>query len=435
MAANHYNRKIFNAATIVATLSFVAKLISALKDLVVAAWFGAGENVDAFILGALLPLLSVSVFSSPFGLALLPHVVSQRVSGSARGAFIVFEKSLVKFIFVLATIAAILYFAAPVIAHGLTPDRGVLLEKTEIALRVTALLVIVMGISQNLVTMLGAFENFALPAISQAIAPLGTIAALWYFPEPYQMYALPVGAVCGNGAQLVIVFVCYLMERRRTSATELSNDEISFGGLWRDFSVLLLSTLLMSSTDIVDQLMAARLGSGEVALLSYGTKVTAVVISIVAGALASAAFPYLSQMIERREDVLLKQTLFTYTRLILVFASVAAILLSVFSLEIIGTLFERGKFTATETAVAAFVQEMAVLQLPFYLLNILYMRVIMARRIGGYLTLVTVVSISLNIVLNTIFSRYYGVAGIALSTSCVYLWSSCALAYLIRAKS
>jgi putative peptidoglycan lipid II flippase len=431
MTKNHYNWKIFNAASLVALVSIAAKLFSALKDLIVAASFGTGIYVDAFILAALLPLLSVSVFSLPYALALVPVVTKVSMRDGVANGFLVFERYLFKFILILLLLSVALFLCAEPLSQFLVSDSLDLQKQVANSLLILSPLILIAGISQLLISMLNAQELFALPALTQICSPFFMIVALFILPDGLDSVVLPLGALVGNLFQLFILFILYII--KRVPSTVKKEIEFShFSAIIRSAWVpLFISALLMSTTELVDQIMASHLGVGEVATLNYGTRVVAALVSIIAGALTSAAFPYISQMIERAEITHLRQTLFTYTRLIIFAASIGALLLAILSEPIIRILFERGMFGPLETAKVTLVQQFALIQLPFYLLNALYIRVIMALRINWVLSVVTLISIILNILLNILFSLRFGVAGIALSTSCVYLWSALALGFVI----
>jgi len=108
--------------------------------------------------------------------------------------------------------------------------------------------------------------------------------------------------------------------------------------------------------------------------------------------------------------------------------------LVVFSHPLIRILFQRGAFTAADTGVVSRVQAFLSLQIPFYFLTILGVRLISALKRNWVLMVVSGVNMVLNIVFNLILMRYMGVAGIALSTSFVYL-VACTLVYASIARS
>jgi putative peptidoglycan lipid II flippase len=371
--------------------------------------------------------MSVQIIAAPYGSALVPELTRLRVAGNEFGACRFFERYLARAILGLAVFAALLFSAAFFLAKLLAPDAQENSVVIGQALQILAPLVLIAGISQILIAVLNSFERFALPAFSQILSPLGIILAL-FLDSRSDATTIAWGALIGNIAQLVLLIAVYSVMRIPLKSTAPA-PPVVINTLWKNWSALFVSALLMCSTDIVDQVMAAQLGVGEVAALSYGTKIVAVLISVVAGALGSAAFPYISQMIEKREQLLLVQTLRTYVRLILSCSLLLVVIVCLFSEPIISALFERGAFSSVDTTKVALVQQFAILQLPFYLINTLYMRVIMGHKLMADLVKITLVSILLNVLLNILFSRFLGVAGIALSTSCVYVWSALALAY------
>jgi putative peptidoglycan lipid II flippase len=73
------------------------------------------------------------------------------------------------------------------------------------------------------------------------------------------------------------------------------------------------------------------------------------------------------------------------------------------------------------------VQICYLIQVPFYTLGMLFVKFLSAAKRNEILMYGTAISLALDIALNLVFMRYWGVAGIALSTSVVYM---CSLIYL-----
>src|SRR6266446_431797 len=72
------NRKIFSATLVIASLTFGAKLVSTAKELVVAASFGTGDAIDAFLVAFIVPSLAITVISGSFNAAFIPTYVQVR---------------------------------------------------------------------------------------------------------------------------------------------------------------------------------------------------------------------------------------------------------------------------------------------------------------------------------------------------------------------
>ena len=200
------------------------------------------------------------------------------------------------------------------------------------------------------------------------------------------------------------------------------------------YAPMLGGALLMGSTDLVDQSMAAMLPAGSVSALNYARKIVNLFVVLGAIPLGTAALPYFSQMVASRDWAGCRRTLKVYTRSILLVTVPITLGLVVFSPLLIKIVFQRGAFTAADTSVVSRVQACLSLQIPFYILVSLGVRFVSALKRNSVLVAIAAVNMVLNAVLNYILMKYAGVAGIALSTSFVYL-VSCALVYGFIARS
>src|SRR5277367_8575 len=81
------------------------------------------------------------------------------------------------------------------------------------------------------------------------------------------------------------------------------------------YGIILLSGLVASSGLLVDQGMAAALPSGSVSTLVYANRFVSVVLTLLAGAIATAVTPYFSQLVARKDWAACRQTINTYVRL------------------------------------------------------------------------------------------------------------------------
>jgi putative peptidoglycan lipid II flippase len=175
--------------------------------------------------------------------------------------------------------------------------------------------------------------------------------------------------------------------------------------------------------------MAAMLPPGSVAALGYARKI--VNVSVVVGAipLGAATLPYFSDMVAKGAWESCRHTLRTYTGLIFLVTVPVTAGMVVFARPLVRILFQRGAFTAYDTAVVSHAEAWLALQVPFYLVGNMAVRLISALKRNGVLMIIAAVNTILNAVLNWVLMRRYGVAGIALSTSIVYV-VSCVLVFV-----
>jgi len=111
--------------------------------------------------------------------------------------------------------------------------------------------------------------------------------------------------------------------------------------------------------------------------------------------------------------------------------------LIVFSKPLVQILFQRGAFNNSDTALVSRVQAFYAIQVPFYICGMLFVRFLSAVRRNDFLMYGSAISLILDVALNLLFMRIYGVSGIALSTSLVYVFAffflgACTIRFLSR---
>ncbi|MGB3632281.1 MAG: lipid II flippase MurJ, partial [Terracidiphilus sp.] len=95
--------------------------------------------------------------------------------------------------------------------------------------------------------------------------------------------------------------------------------------------------------------------------------------------------------------------------------------------QIVRIALQHGHFSAGDTAVVSTVLAMYAIQIPFYVTSRVYYRFLVAMRRTDLILYCGVLNLGLDIVLNLVLMRWFGVAGIALATS---LWTVSTLFYL-----
>ena len=103
---------------------------------------------------------------------------------------------------------------------------------------------------------------------------------------------------------------------------------------------------------------------------------------------------------------------------------------------LISLLFERNEFKPEDTQFVFPIQQMFVLQIPFYAVGIIFNRFLTSINKNNFLVISSIISLALNIALNTVLIDLMGVSGLALATSIVSLTNTVVIfIYISRLKS
>lgn len=416
------NRKIFRAAVIVGCLGMVAKVAATVKELIIARTFGRGDEVDAFMIAFLLPSFILNIGMSALGAALVPVFVKTRQEQGKEAAQQLFSNMMLLGCTVLAVGAAILGLLAPLylpfLGHSFSPTK---LELTRKLLYFLLPWIIFSGISNLSSSVLNATERFALPALTPMLMPLVTIFLIVFGVHRWGIFTLAGGTVAGGALEAILLLRSLARHGMRLSLHWYGFDA-PVRSVIAQYLPMLMGSILMGSTLVVDQSMAAMLPSGSVAALGYGNKVINAVLSVGALALSTASLPYFAQMVAANDWAGCRHTLKRYSVLVVGATVPFTLLIIAFSRPIVKLLFQRGAFTAADTELVSFVQICYAIQIPFYVWSMLFVRFIVAVRRNDVLMYVSGINLVLDIALNLVLMRVWHAAGIALSTSIVYVF-------------
>ena len=273
-------------------------------------------------------------------------------------------------------------------------------------------------------------NRFAFVATVPIITSLVTLAAVLALTRSYGAHALALGTV--GGALLETGLIGWWLTREGVSILP------RWGGMTpavkqvlRQYFPMVAGALLMGGTGIVSQSMAAMLDPGSVSTLSYGSKVSNVLLGIGATAVSTAFLPHFSRLIAVEDWDGVRRTITTYSRLFLMVTIPITALLIYFSEPLVAILFQRGAFTEANTRTVASVQSMYLLQVPVYIVGMLIVRLVSALKANHLMMWINVLNLSLCIVLTYVLSQWWGVVGIALTTSIIYLVNTCVLSWMV----
>ncbi|MDB6140350.1 MAG: virulence factor family protein [Verrucomicrobiaceae bacterium] len=421
----------------VAGLTLLAKAVAFFKEADVARRFGISDALDAFGLAFGAHAFASGMLGGGIPSTFLPaYARLQHLHGPGRAERLALQ-SAISHGFLLLLAGGLIYAAGPQLVDFL--GHGFPLEKKALALRLMRGLLPFMfcyGMSMHLSMWLRGNKRFAVATATPVLIPAAILVAMAVAGKGISVDTLVWGT--NIGAMLHLLALAIVLGRL------MPGEAGWLGGCFRRVepqnrrvlaSALpsVISGLVLGGAPIVDQAMAARLASGSVTVLSYSDKVCSIVLALTASAAAETLAPFFADVVARRNWPSLKRQLLHTIGVILAVAVPLVALLFWQAPLVVRLLYQRASFGPEDTARVAAVLRCASLQIPFYIASLIMSRVVIALQ-GSWFTLVTaVISLTGNIIFNFIFMRWYGVAGIALSTAMVYAVSTLMLTlYLLR---
>lgn len=425
VTSDSVNRRIFRAMLTIGSLTIAVKIVAMAKESFVAAYYGTGTEYDAFIIALLIPLTLVGLISGSLSSAIIPTFIEVREHDGQEAAHRLYTTALLWNTLLLFCVSlgvgATAHLWLPLIASGFSSEK---LALTQSLLYCSLPIVIIAGFSTAWGALLNSGERFGVVAFAPAMQPLAIMGTLLLINRTLGIYSLLIGTLIGAIMEAVVIgfFLALLGHPLLPKAYEITS---SLRKVVRNYGTTLAGASILSAWAITDQAMAAMLGPGSNAALSYGNKIPMLLMGLGGTALGTALLPQLSQLAAKENWSGFRHTIWTYVRLTALISVGVALLFMALSHPLTELLFQRGSFTAEDTLLVSQIQVFCLLRIPLSTVGIVFLRCITALNLNYILTYIAIGQVFLNVLFNYIFMRRYGVSGIALSSVVVSAFSFC----------
>jgi putative peptidoglycan lipid II flippase len=431
------------SAGLTGAATLTSRILGLVRDQVLAARFGAGNEMDAFIVAFRMPNLMRDLFAEgSMSAAFVPSFTRVLNIEGRNAAWRLGNMVLNALLVVTGGLVAIgLVWAQPIVAAYAADFASVpgKLELTGLLTRVMLPFLIFVTVAAALMGMLNSLHHYFVPALAPAIFNLATIAgALTLVPLMPALgwppiMAIAIAAMVGGAGQVAMQWPALRGEGFRYRA--VLN--------WRDpelRKVLLLmgpGTLGVAATQVnvfVNTLLATSEGTGAVSWLTYAFRLIYLPIGLFGVSIATAVLPAVSRHAAIDNVGGVRDTLSRGVSLMLMLSVPATVGLIVLAQPIVQLLFEHGRFLPADTTPTAAALRFYALGLIGYSTARIASPAFYALRQSRVPAMVSAATIAANIVLSLTLQRSLGFRGLALGTSLAALANGGLLMLLLRRR-
>jgi putative peptidoglycan lipid II flippase len=442
---------------LIAALTAISTVLGFARDVVIAAVFGAGGDLDAYFVAQGLMNLVLGLLSGAMATATVPVIA--RVAGqdagstrspeqgdapdgdgepdrtgdarakAARSVSVAMSVTLT----VLGLASILMWVAAGPVVAVLAP--GFEAEQAELARMLTRIVlaatVLISG-TNLLAAAAQAHRRFFWAGMQGIPFNLVMIVAAAVFGPRYGVAALAVGFVVGSGARLL----CQLVPLRSLSLRLRPSFDLSDPG-FRAMAVLVPPLLIGSAVGnvntLVDRAVGSMVGEGAISALSYAWRLVGLAQTLLVASLAAALYPAFGAAAGKSPDELRRLVTRGLTSVAVILAPVSIGLL-VAAAPVVAIVYQRGSFSANDTHLTA----QAVIWYAPALLALGWREVIVRASIAsgdskGPVT-VALVAMAVNVAGDLTLGLAWGIPGLALSTSLSLLLAAAANTWLLARR-
>lgn len=405
------------AALLIAVLTAASRVLGFVREAVYAAIFGAGPELDAFLVAQGVPNLVITLIASAVVTSAIPVLSGQLGRGERHEADRTFNAV---FTMVLTALIAAAV-AAAVAARPLIELTAPGFEPDQLDLAVDMARVLLLGsafvASMNLLAgLLQAHRQFFWPAILGIPFNLVMIAVAAIFGGEFGVIALAVGFVIASAVRVGFE-VPGLRRIRFRPRFVFSLHDPGVRLILAMAPLVLVGNSVGNVNAITDRLVGSLEGDGVISALNYAFRLIILPHGLLALALLQAVYPALGEAggrdEPRRLQALLDRGLMTLALALLPLAAGCVAL----NEPLVATVYGRGEFDAADIDLTA---KAVAFYAPVVLL--LGWRELLARAfyaLGDARTplLAALIAMAVNVVGDVTLGRAFGIAGIAGSTS------------------
>lgn len=403
---------------LVGGLTVLVKLIAFYKETVVAAAFGLSELLDTFFIAMLIPSFISNVFINAFGTVFIPNYVKASKSDSDLKTFQTTGFLITLGISTFFTIIAIL-LTDTFIESFFSGHTTAYYALIKIQFYYIVPCIFIWGLNSLLTGLLHISGEFKVPTFTGVITPICFLVCITFFKEQLGDRVLAVSILSGSLLEfLVVLLISYHKKIIKLSQPNFKSPDIKI--MLKQIPAKVSSGFLTGLIPVTDQFFAAKLVIGSIASLNYGLKIPAFLTSILIISMGKVLLPHFSKLVLENKTLAFEKLFFAIKRLFIV-TSIAAICIILISPWLIEFLFERGEFTDKNTEIVSVIQIIFLVYAPFTVCGMVIVNFLTSINENNFMARVSLMAVVLNLVLDYIFMKYYGVYGIALCTTTVFI--------------
>lgn len=295
---------LLRSGLVVSVLLLFAKLTGMGRDIVMAAVFGVGPEMQAYAVATIASgfLVSTLMMGSLSG-AMIPAYTQRCIQGTPYDGFVYWRAIGRRLGIVIVALSAMHYLLAEtavgLLGPGLEPDTAA--KAVEMA-RLFSLGIPLSFVAGWLTVLLHAHRRFVAVGLRSAMVNLALIVAVWYFVPSLGAWSLVIGTLVGNFIEILLQLPFALQSYRRhwqsdaspsaaTPALAPCNKEFL-----RDYLPLVTISVLLNWVTVLDRSYSTLVVAAGAAVLMYAERLIEIARAMVGRTVATILLPELASV-------------------------------------------------------------------------------------------------------------------------------------------
>ena len=419
--------------------TLISRILGFVRDILVAAFLGAGPVADAFFVAFKFPNLFRRLFAEgAFSAAFVPLFSGVLESEGREQARVFAAQAMAVLFWALLAFVAVMEMAMPLVMLGFAPGFVADPDKFDLAVlltRITLPYLVFISLVSLMAGVLNSLGRFWAAAATPIVLNLCLIGALIGLADVLETpaHALAWGVAGAGLAQFVWLGIHV---RRAGMRLGIGRPRLSprVRLLVRRIIPVAVGAGIYQINLLIDTIIASFLPSGSISYLFYADRVNQLPLGVVGVAVGTVLLPLLSRQVQGGNPAAAADSQNRALEFSFLLTLPAAAALMVIAEPVIGVLFERGQFGAPQVQATAAALAVYASGLPAYVLVKTLTPGFFARGDTATPVKVAAVCMAVNLVLNLLLMGPLLHVGIALATSLSAWLNAGLLAWILRRR-
>ncbi len=334
-------------------ISLGGKLLGLIREMLIAAKYGAGAQTDAFFIALTAVTLATALLMQAINTTMIP-ILSEIETKDGRKGKVKLTNNIFNIVFLLSFIIVIFgWILSPYIIKVLALGfEGEQYKLTVLLTRIGFTSIIFAGIVGVFRGYLQSEQKFTETSISEWAINITYIIFLLFMSKMFGIKGLMVASVIAVGAQLIVQnFGLKKTGFRYKFTIDLKDKYVR--RIFYLISPVLISVAVSHVNKIADKTLASTLINGSISALDYSSRLNLMVLGVFITAITTVIFPILSKEANKINYHGLKKIIRHGINSILLITIPATVVMVVLAGPIVSIIFERGAFDSNATDMTA----------------------------------------------------------------------------------
>lgn len=396
--------------------TIIAKILGFGRELVLAAGYGTSIYSDAYVTAMNIPQVIFAIIGSTLATVLIPMYMEVHSNEGEEGS-LKFINNVSNLVIIACVILSVLgfMFTEQIVNIFAMGYKGEALQVAINFTRITIIGVVFTGLSYVMTSYLQIKNDFIMPGLSSVpknvIIIVATLLSIKHGP-----YLMIWGTLIGMLSEFFFQLPFAIKQGYKyVPIVDIKDKYIKKMG-WL-IAPVLIGVAVNQVNTLVDRTLASTLPVGTVSALNYSNKLTSFVIAIFITSISTVIYPILSQLSHDNNKDRFTSSVIKSINCVIILILPITVGTIVLALPIVRVLFERGAFDQRATYLTALALAMYSIGMVAYGLRDVLGKIFYSLQDTKTPMVNGIVAVVMNIIMDLVFIKFWGLAGLTLATS------------------